>query len=253
MTNRWTLEGKNALVTGGTKGIGRAIMEELLEKGASVFFVARNKDDIASTEHDLRKYDARGIRADVSIEKDRGHIVSALRDHSEKLDILVHNAGTNIRGDIDNLSDKDFQTVLQTNFISVFKLSSLCLPLLKGSGDASMLLVSSVAGINHIRTGSIYGTTKAAMIQLAKNLAVEWAPHKIRVNAIAPWYIRTPLVKNVLSDQKYYDDILARTPMKRIGEPNEVASLAAFLCMPAASYITGQCIAVDGGMSITMF
>jgi Tropinone reductase 1 len=253
MKNRWTLEGRTALVTGGSKGIGRGIVEELLDKGARVYFVARQEKDIKQTERELKAYDIRSIRTDVSTREGRQHLVSVLQDHEDRLDILVQNVGTNIRGDIDKLSEKDFQTVLDTNFVSMFDLSAKLLGLLKASRDASMVLISSVAGINHIRTGSIYGTTKAAIIQLAKNLAVEWAPHNIRVNAIAPWYIQTPLVESILADKDYLKGILDRTPLKRVGEPREVGALAAFLCMPAASYITGQCIAVDGGMSINMF
>jgi Tropinone reductase 1 len=253
MKDRWTLEGRTALVTGGSKGIGRGIVEELLEKGARVYFVARNGKEITRTENELKPYDIRGIRADVSTREGRQNLVSELLDQVSRLDILVQNVGTNIRGDIDKLSDKDFQTVMDTNFVSMFDLSARLSGLLKASGDASMVLISSVAGINHIRTGSIYGTTKAAIIQLAKNLAVEWAPHNIRVNAIAPWYIHTPLVESILADEDYLKSILDKTPLKRVGEPREVGALAAFLCMPAASYITGQCIAVDGGMSINMF
>ncbi|MDQ4140366.1 MAG: SDR family oxidoreductase, partial [Bacteroidota bacterium] len=112
---------------------------------------------------------------------------------------------------------------------------------------------SSVSGLNHLRTGAIYGMTKAAMIQLTKNLAVEWAGDNIRVNALAPWYIRTPLADAVLQNQEYLNDVLSRTPMGRVGEPSEVAAAAAFLCMPAASYITGQCLAIDGGFSVYGF
>ena len=253
MKDRWTLEGKTALVTGGTKGIGRGIVEELLTKGARVFFAARNDIDITRTENELQEYKIKGIQADISTKEGRQHLVSVLQDEAASLDILVQNVGTNIRGDIDKLSEKDFQTVLNTNFVSAFDLSGKLFPLLKASGDASMVLISSVAGINHIRTGSIYGTTKAALIQLAKNLAVEWASHNIRVNVIAPWYINTPLVESILANKDYLEKVLDKTPMNRVGEPHEVGDLAAFLCMPAASYITGQCIAVDGGMSINMF
>ena len=95
--------------------------------------------------------------------------------------------------------------------------------------------------------------TKAAMNQMTRNLAAEWADQKIRVNAVVPWYIDTPLARQVLNDPQYLNEVISRTPMKRTGKPEEVASLATFLCMPAASYITGQCIAVDGGFSVNLF
>ena len=252
MDERWTLQGKTALVTGGTKGIGRAIVEEFIAKGARVLFVARNSADIERTEKELPEGSSMGLAADISIKEGRQHLVSRVRDEVEKLDIFVQNAGTNIRGLIHEIPEKDFETVLHTNFISAYDLSGKLFPLLKAAGNASMLLISSVAGLGHIPTGSAYGTSKAAMIQLAKNLAVEWGPHGIRVNVVAPWYTDTPLVKKVLEDREYLARVLDHTPLGRIGEPGEIAAVAAFLSMPAASFITGQCIAADGGMSIQM-
>jgi Tropinone reductase 1 len=253
MDDRWTLQGKTALVTGGTKGIGRAIVEEFTAKGARVLFVARSKKDIERTEKELPEGSSLGISADISKKEGRHHLAARVKEETDKLDIMVQNAGTNIRGLIHEISYKDFETVLRTNFISAYDLSAVLFPLLKAAGDASMLLISSVAGIGHIPTGSAYGTSKAAMIQLAKNLAVEWGPHGIRVNVIAPWYTHTPLVEKVLEDKAYKARVLEQTPLGRIGEPGEIAALAAFLSMPAASFITGQCIAADGGMSVKLF
>ena len=107
--------------------------------------------------------------------------------------------------------------------------------------------MGSVSGITSVRSGSPYGMTKAALQQLTRNLAVEWAEDGVRVNAVAPWYIRTRRTSGKLADADYYEEVIARTPMRRIGEPEEVAAAVGFLCLPAASYITGECIAVDGG------
>lgn len=255
MNKRWTLEGNTALVTGGTKGMGRAIVESLLSWGAEVFFVARNEEAIVLMESDFKGHPkkCRGIQADVTRHGDREKILDYVKTQSEKLDILINNVGMNIRLKTSDYTEQQIRLIMNTNFTSAFDLSRQFLALLKASGKASVVFNSSVAGINHIRTGSVYGATKAAMIQLAKNLAVEWADFGIRVNAVAPWYIKTPFVEHILADTEYLQNIEDRTPLKRVGEPEEVADLVAFLCMPAASYITGQSIAVDGGFSVNMF
>jgi Tropinone reductase 1 len=255
MNKRWTLEGKTALVTGGTKGMGRSITESLASWGAAVAFAARSESEIQQTEEELRDQglEVTGFRSDISLQEERDRLVGKIHRLFPRLDILINNAGTNIRNKIEDFTDEQIRQIMDTNFFAAFDLSRKCLPLLKASGNASVVMNSSVAGINHIRTGSVYGTSKAAMIQLAKNLAVEWAEHGIRVNAIAPWYIRTPMVQHLVEDPEFMKEVMAITPMKRIGEPEEVADLVTFLCMPAASFITGQWIAVDGGMTVNMF
>lgn len=254
MKERWTLNDRFALVTGGTKGIGRAITESLAGWGAEVLFTARNAEEVKDVEAQFRSggLKVHGVSSDVSSQAGRDQLIGSLNELFPRLDILVNNVGTNIRNKIEDYSDEQLQHLINTNFISAFDISRRCLFLLKESSQASVIFNSSVAGLNHIRTGTVYGATKAALIQLTKNLAVEWAEHGIRVNAIAPWYIRTPLVEKVLADKEFYDYVISRTPMKRVGEAHEVADLVSFLCMPAASFITGQWVAVDGGMTINL-
>ena len=241
---KWSLEGKSALVTGATAGIGLAIVEELMRLGATVIGAARDGERLKRWEADHPG--ARGIVADVSKPADR----VALFEQIDRLDILVNNAGTNIRKKGVEYTYDEYRHVRETNMDSAFEVCRLAYPLLKTSGNASVVNVVSIAAFRHLGTGIPYAMTKAAVAHMTQGFAAEWAKDGIRVNAVAPWYIRTPLAQPVLNDPMRLEKILSVTPMGRIGEPDEVASAVAFLCMPAASYITGQCIVIDGGFSV---
>jgi len=252
---KWKLKGKTALVTGSTKGIGRAVAEELASLGAAVFIVARRREEVAAQVKKMQDtgFEAFGITADVTLPEDRKQMLETVVDTGRGLDILINNVGTNIRKKMVDYHEEEYHYILNTNMHSNFALSQLFYPLLKVSPEAAVVNVLSVAGLTHLRSGAPYGMSKAALTQLTKNLAVEWAPDGIRVNAVAPWYTKTPLVETLLKDEKYLQDILDRTPIKRLAEPEEVATAVAFLCMAAASYVTGQCLAVDGGFMVNGF
>ena len=255
IAERWSLKGKKALVTGGTKGIGKAIAAEFLALGAEVIIVARKTEDMQEVlEHwQSQKLPVSGFIGDMSKAEDRKAGILAVSEQWGMLDILVNNVGTNIRKKTDAYADMEYNLLLDTNLKSAFHLCQLAYPLLKINPQSRIINISSVAGIRHVRTGAIYGMTKAALNHLSRYLAVEWAPDGILVNAIAPWYIQTPLAESVLKNPEYLKQVLEHTPLQRVGQPEEVAAAAAFLCMPAASYITGQCLAVDGGFSVRGF
>jgi len=255
INGKWDLTDKKALITGGTRGIGKAISHELSSLGAEIAVVARNMDDLKQLKNELEYTPSQVllIQADVGNQEDRQKIIENIGSHWSSLDILINNVGTNIRKKANDYSHEEINTIFQTNLHSALEISMGLYGLMKESGNASIVNISSVAGLGHLRTGIIYGMTKAAMHQMTKNLAVEWAPYNIRVNAIAPWYIQTPLAEQVLQNKNYFKDVIKHTPLKRIGQPEEVSSLAAFLCMEGASYISGQCIAVDGGFSVNLF
>lgn len=252
---KWRLDGKKALVTGGTKGIGRAIVDEFLDLGATVFTVSRNAAELSTliTSYQNAGKPLSGIAADLSDSNDRQRLIKTLTTNWQQLDILVNNVGTNIRKPFIDYNTTEIDHIFQTNLQPVIELSRSAYPLLAKSGDASIVNIASVAGMLYIRSGTPYAMTKAAMIQLSRNLAAEWASAGIRVNTVSPWYIRTPLAEAVLKNPDYLQEVLDRTPAKRVGEPEEVAGITVFLCMPLAKFITGQCIAVDGGFTINGF
>jgi len=253
--NKWTLEGAYALVTGGTRGIGHAIASEILSLGGAVFVVARDADYLQQRlqEWESSGYHVSGLAGDIVNQADRKDIFREIKSEWGSLDILVNNVGTNIRKKAVDYTGEEYDQILSTNLHSAFDICQRAYPFLKQSKQGAVVNVLSVAGLTHLRTGAPYAMSKAALLQLTKNLAVEWAGDGIRVNAIAPWYTKTPMVEHLLKDKSYLHDILQRTPMKRIADPEEVASVAVFLCMPASSYVTGECIAVDGGFSVNSF
>src|SRR4030095_6462396 len=230
-----TLKGKKALVTGASRGIGKAIADELAALGADVFSVSRNYKGV------------NGKKCDVTDSKQRKELYNYINKKWGKLDILINNAGTNNRKQIHETTKQEYDELINLNQTSVFELCKLFHPLLKESGSGAIVNISSVAGETFVGSGVTYAMTKAAINQLTKYLSVQWAPDNIRVNAVAPWYIKTPLTEKYVNDRNFVERILSRTPAKRIGEPEDVAAAAVFLAMPASSYITGEIIAVDGG------
>lgn len=249
----WNLENKTALITGGSKGIGLAIVEEFLSLGAEVFFAARTQSDVLKIINKNKESNLHGIIADVSTNEGREKVYHIIKTRAKRLDFLVNNVGTNIRKKSVEYSPEEYDKIMNTNLKASFELTKNLYPFLKKSKHGSVVNIASVSGLASTSSGVIYGMSKAAMIQMTRYLAVEWAEDKIRVNAIAPWYIKTPLVKEVMNNKQRWAKIIESTPMKRVGSPEEIAGLAAFLCMKKSSFITGQCIAADGGLMAGAF
>ena len=248
---RWRLDGQVALISGASVGIGRAIAQELLGFGCDVLLVARDEGALVVAADELAdRFPDREIRhfaADVGDGEQRAEIFDWVEDLGTGLNILVNNAGTNQRKATLDYAEAEWRALFELNFFGAFELARFAHPLLSRHAASSIVNVGSVSGLTHVRTGSPYGASKAALHQLTRNLACEWAEDGIRVNAVAPWYIRTRRTSPMLADPDYLDEVLDHTPMRRVGEPEEVAAAVAFLCLPAAGYITGECIAVDGG------
>ncbi|KAJ0458412.1 putative oxidoreductase [Helianthus annuus] len=254
---RWSLTGMYALVTGGTRGIGYAVVEELAALGAMVHTCSRTEAELNKRlqEWSVKGFSVTGSVCDVSSRPQREQLMEKVSSmFNGKLNILINNAGTNLLKTITTeFTAEEYSMFMATNLESCYHISQLAHPLLKASGVGSIVFTSSVAGLINISRGSIYAATKGAIIQITKDFACEWAKDNVRVNSVAPWYTKTPRVQPLLSDKKFMDKLVSRTPMKRPAEPYEIASTVAFLCMPAASYITGQTIAVDGGFSVNAF
>jgi len=249
------LDGKVAVVSGSGKGIGKSMALGLADAGADVVIVARTAADIEQTvaEIQAKGRKAIGIATDVKKKEDIENMVAKTIEEFGKIDILINNAGMNIRTPALDVPEEEWELIIQTNMKSVFLASQAVGKHMVEQKHGSIINISSVAGQVALRTGVAYAATKAGIIQMTKTLALEWGKHNVRVNAIAPWYFKTPLTEKLLADEAYYNEIINRTPLRRVGDVKELVGPAVFFASEASSYVTGHTMFVDGGMSIYGF
>ena len=239
-----------ALVTGAGSGIGAAIARGFGSEGAFVYVVDIDPEKAQDVAGQIINSggQALDIVADVTDGPSVKDAIQKVQDHSGKLDIIVNNAGMNVRTDLRHMTDEEWDLVLQVNLVGGARFARDGLELLRASDNAAIVNLASVMGTRSTRQMSAYSATKAAMASLSRGLAVEYAPFNIRVNYLCPGFVATNLTSRFVRNPFVKDQILARTPMGRFGEPEEIAKAALFLASGDASYMTGSGITVDGGM-----
>ena len=246
------LTGKVAIITGSSRGIGKAIAEALAEQGAKVVISSRNQDACEPIAADLNARHGEGraiaIAASISSKEALQNLVDQTVAAFGQVDILVCNAASNpYYGPMSGISDDQFRKILENNVIANHWLINMVAPGMLERGDGSIVIISSVGGLVGSATIGAYNISKAADFQLARNLAAEFGAKGVRVNCIAPGLIRTDFAKALWENPATLESVTRHTPMRRIGEPHEIAGAAVFLASPASTFMTGQAIVVDGG------
>ena len=253
MTTLFDLSGKVAVVTGSSRGIGRAIAEELAAHGATVVISSRKQDACEEVVEAIEAKGGKAIAIAASISDKEALKQLAERSLAElgRVDILVCNAASNpYYGPMSGISDDQFRKILDNNVLSNHWLIQMLSPQMIERGEGSIIIISSIGGLTSSTVIGPYNISKAADFQLARNLALEFGTSGVRVNCIAPGLIRTDFAKALWENPDTLKAVTRSTPMKRIGEPHEIAGAAVFLAAPASTYITGQTIIVDGGATV---
>jgi NAD(P)-dependent dehydrogenase (short-subunit alcohol dehydrogenase family) len=245
------LSGHTAIVTGSTRGIGRGIAHALAQASAQVVVSSEDVQAVAATAAELSdaRHDVCGIACNVTDAEALNALVVGAVARFGGLDILVCNAG--ITGSAGTWEMEDFDQVMSVNLRSMVKLTDLAMPHIAARGGGSVILMSSLSALRGNHAINAYALSKAGVAQLARNLAVQWGPSQVRVNALAPGLIATPLSEPLIADDSFMTRRMQMTPLRRVGSVADVASACVFLASPASSFITGQHIAIDGGTSIT--
>jgi NAD(P)-dependent dehydrogenase (short-subunit alcohol dehydrogenase family) len=251
MTALFDLSGKVALITGATRGIGKSIAEELARAGAKVALCSRKAEacEQVRKEFEKNRFDVLAQPCNVSRKEELQALVDATRARWGRIDIVVANAATNpYYGPLTGIQDEQFDKIFANNVKSVLWLAGMTLPDMKAGG--SFMVVGSIGGLVANTVIGAYGISKAADHHLVRNLAAEWGPKNVRVNAIAPGLIKTEFARALWEDEKRAAERIQATPLRRLGEPRDIGGIAVFLASDAAAFITGQTIVADGGVTI---
>jgi dehydrogenase/reductase SDR family protein 4 len=247
------LDGKVALITGSTRGIGKSLAEELARAGAKVMVSSRKAEacEAVRKEFEAQGFQVRAQPCNVSRKEELESLVKATEQALGPIDIAIANAAVNpYYGPLADIPDEAFDKVFLNNVKSVLWLAKLTLPGMAARGGGSFITVGSIGGINANTVIGAYGMSKAADHHLVRNLAAEWGPKGVRVNAIAPGLIKTDFAKALWEDDKRRAEREAATPLRRIGAPRDIGGIGVFLASDAAAFITGQVIVADGGVTI---
>ena len=249
----FSLEGKVAIITGSTKGIGLAIANRMAEHGAKVVISSRNQDACEEVASAIREKGgvAVAIACNINYKEQLQELVSKTEQQLGKASVLVCNAALNpYFGPSQDIPDQAFDKVMHANIGSAHRLCQQVLPGMAEMGGGAVIIVSSIGGLKGTDALGAYAISKAADMQIARNLAVEWGPKNIRVNCIAPGLVKTDFAKALWENPEIYEATVSKYPLRRIGEPDEIAGAAVFLASAAGSFTTGQTIVIDGGGTI---
>jgi NAD(P)-dependent dehydrogenase (short-subunit alcohol dehydrogenase family) len=251
--NPFDLKGQVAVITGSSKGIGRSIAETMAAMGAKVVVSSRKADACEAVAASIRKDggEAAVIPCNIGRKPEVEALIKGAIDAFGKIDALVCNAAVNpYFGPLAGIGDDAFDKIMATNIKSNLWLANLAIPGMAERGGGSVTIVSSIGGIRGSAMLGAYGISKAADFSLARSLAVEWGPKNVRVNCIAPGLVKTDFARALWEDPANLKKRTETTPLRRIGEPDDIGGVAAFLASPAAAFITGQVIVADGGVTI---
>jgi len=253
MPTPFDLHDKVAVITGSSRGIGRAIAESMAALGARVVISSRHADacEAVAREIEAKGGEAAAFACNISRKAEVEALVAQSSARFGKIDILVCNAAINpVFGPLLHLTDEAFDKVMGTNVRSNLWLCNLTIPAMAQRGGGAVIIVSSIAGLRGTDMLGMYAISKAADLALMRSLAAEWGPRNVRVNAIAPGLVKTEFARALWENEELVKRRNAVTPLRRIGMPEEIGPVAAFLASPAASFITGQVIVADGGITI---